>query len=107
MFPASCGLSLQLCSRREEAGQEARQEAQEAEPEDAASDDWGRRLQDEAWGSEDDEAAWSTCAGSQLLFCCFCTAFGGSNTSSCCYRSGRGSQSCVVVQELQRTVTWL
>lgn len=31
--------------------------------------------------------------------------FGGVNNSSCCYRSGRGSQSCAVGKELQRTVT--
>ncbi|KAK9836163.1 hypothetical protein WJX81_006036 [Elliptochloris bilobata] len=42
-------------------GEEPDQEAaKESEPEDAASGDWDARLREEAWGSDADEAAWST-----------------------------------------------
>jgi len=69
--------------RREEAAVagEGTPVAEDAEASADDAHDWGARLRDEAWASDDDDAAWSTCAGAcrrtALAACLAACACGG------------------------------
>ena len=68
--------------RREEpaAAGEGTPAAEDAEASADDAHDWGARLREEAWASDDDDAAWSTCAGAcrgAALAACLATCAGG------------------------------
>jgi len=87
--------------RREEAGAagDGTPGGEEAEVSADEAHDWGARLRDEAWASDDDDAAWSTyagaCRGAVLAACLAACACGGGLYASELRQAGCSRTACL------------